>query len=121
MDPSDYEYAECRSAALTSSTKVISEVLSRAKESQRGTSAPDLEHLPPFASFIIDKAAIMVLESQRVGEASLICFEALDSFKNTPRLISQRWLAASKSTTSPTRGRRLTKVVEQYLQTLEDL
>lgn len=121
MDPSDYEYAQCRSAALTASTKVISEVLSIAKESQRGTSAPDLECLPPFASFMIYKAAIMVLERQRAGEASLICFEALDCFRDTLKLISQRWLAAGKSTASPTRGRRLTKVVEQYLQALEDL
>jgi hypothetical protein len=63
----------------------------------------------------------MVLERQRAGETLLLCGEALDCFKDTLKLISQGWLAASKSTASSTLVRVLIKVIEQYLQALEDL
>jgi hypothetical protein len=121
VGPSDHEYAQCRSAALTASTKVLSEVLSIAKEYKPGTLGPDSECLPPFVSFMIYKASVMVLERQRAGETSLLCVEALDCFRDKLKLISQRWLAASKSTASSTLSRGLIKVIEQYLQVLEDL
>jgi hypothetical protein len=121
VDPSDRDYAQCRSAALTASTKVLSEVLRMAKELKSETSAPKLDCFPPFLSFMIYKAAIIVLERQRAGDASMFCVEALDCFISTLKLISQRWLAASKSTASPTHVRGLIKAIEQYLQALEDL
>ncbi len=96
VEYSDSDYAHCRSAALAASIKVISEVLSIVKEAEQGASEPDLQCVLPFASFMVYKAAVMVLERQRVGDTPLLCEEALDCFRNIWTLISQRWLAASK-------------------------
>jgi hypothetical protein len=96
VDSSDSDYAQCRSGAVTASNKVISEVLSIAKDAGLGTSDADMQRLPLFASFMIYKAAVMVLERLQARDASLLCVEALGCFKNMLSLIGQRWLAASK-------------------------
>jgi hypothetical protein len=86
-----------KAVAVTVSNKVISEVLSRAKDAGLGTSDVDMQRLPSFASsHDIYKAAVMVLERLQAGDASLLCVEALGCFRNMLSLIGQRWLAASK-------------------------
>jgi hypothetical protein len=96
VDSSDSDYAQCRSGAVTASNRVISEVLSIAKDAGLGTSDADMQRLPLFVSFMIYKAAVMVLERLQARDASLLCVEALGCFKNMLSLIGQRWLAASK-------------------------
>lgn len=96
-DPSDVDSATCRSEAQIALNCLLEAKLTMTQPYLKGDEDIDFKNVPPFLTYLVYKCAATVTERLRVGEESLFNLRVLKGLREFLALLSQRWVAGSKS------------------------
>ncbi|KAH8586621.1 hypothetical protein B0O99DRAFT_644030 [Bisporella sp. PMI_857] len=95
-DPNKIDGACCRAGARSALDSFLDAKLALLQPYLEGNETIDFKILPPFLVYLVYKCAAIVTERLRVGEESLLNFNALKGLRGFLALLSQRWLAAKR-------------------------
>lgn len=101
----------CKNLATTSLISVLSTITSIVELFTFSTHSIDFDRLPPFVGFLVYKAAAIITERLPMDSDSDEKMRILKILRNFLRIVGERWLGCSESSTTLDKRALLTESV----------